>query len=381
MDKTYTRNDNKNLILPLQGLRAIAFIGIFLSHTEYKVFSPLGGWGVSVFLILSGFLMIINYCNGDKLTTPGCLSNVRFAVKKIGKLYPLHIAMLFSAILLVVLVKGSIKDILIKAIVNCTLLQSYVPYQKIYYSFNAVSWYLSVMFFVYFCFPWILQVCEKIKSKRMAVVGIIALFIVQIIICITADRIEMPYDIGFTKWMMYICPPIRLIDFAIGCMFGVIYTKVESESHNDWILQLAYIFMVYACFVYIVVIIYSLGVENREYWWCYSVVYTVSNGLLIYCISRVYKKSFIARIFSFNGLVWLGNISAYAFLIHQMVIRYITFVNNVCLFKNPLVVFSIKVILPFIITLLLCFAWKKISKILKMMIMKRKEKIHYLEEA
>lgn len=47
----------------LQAVRALAFLGIFLSHTGIKYFGTTGTWGVSVFFVLSGFLMVYNYTN------------------------------------------------------------------------------------------------------------------------------------------------------------------------------------------------------------------------------------------------------------------------------------------------------------------------------
>lgn len=44
--------------MSLQGMRALAFIGIFSEHAGL---THLGSWGVSCFLLLSGFLMYYNY--------------------------------------------------------------------------------------------------------------------------------------------------------------------------------------------------------------------------------------------------------------------------------------------------------------------------------
>ena len=47
-----TNTKKRGVIRSLQGLRVLAFAGIFLSHA---VDSPSGTWGVSVFIMLSGF--------------------------------------------------------------------------------------------------------------------------------------------------------------------------------------------------------------------------------------------------------------------------------------------------------------------------------------
>ena len=49
---------DKKLISSLQGLRAVAFLSVVLSHCG----APwLGPWAISVFVALSGFLMTCNY--------------------------------------------------------------------------------------------------------------------------------------------------------------------------------------------------------------------------------------------------------------------------------------------------------------------------------
>ena len=91
---------SKHILLPLQGLRALAFIGIFLSHSDVKALSSsgLGAWGVSVFLILSGFLMMVNYYHTDRFSICSVKDNLRFSLKKIMAIYPLHILMMLTAL-------------------------------------------------------------------------------------------------------------------------------------------------------------------------------------------------------------------------------------------------------------------------------------------
>ena len=52
---------SNNKINSLQGLRVIAFLGVFLTHSEIKEFGPLGIQSVSIFYILSGFVMLLSY--------------------------------------------------------------------------------------------------------------------------------------------------------------------------------------------------------------------------------------------------------------------------------------------------------------------------------
>ena len=51
--------DKKRKIESLQILRAIAFFEIFLGHCGIRIFT--GSFGVSIFVVLSGFCTALNY--------------------------------------------------------------------------------------------------------------------------------------------------------------------------------------------------------------------------------------------------------------------------------------------------------------------------------
>lgn len=75
----------KNKLAALQGIRALAFLGIFSEHAGI---THLGSWGVSCFLILSGFLMYYNYGDNVEETQYYFWDNVRLAIKKSLKFIP-----------------------------------------------------------------------------------------------------------------------------------------------------------------------------------------------------------------------------------------------------------------------------------------------------
>lgn len=76
----------KNRITTLQVVRALAFFGVFTSHTNIKCFLSGGVWGVSVFFVLSGFLMVYSYYDSDRVKNANCITCIRFGVPKIRKL-------------------------------------------------------------------------------------------------------------------------------------------------------------------------------------------------------------------------------------------------------------------------------------------------------
>lgn len=142
----------------LQVIRAVAFMGVFLYHaiktfpgegTLYSIFakSP-GPWGVSVFFSLSGFLMTYSYWNRPPQNS--FKESVLFSIKKIRKLYPLHLLMLFFGVVYLMLQGETIIGVLKRLAITIPLIQTWFPVG--YQAINSVAWYLSVCVFLYFCF-------------------------------------------------------------------------------------------------------------------------------------------------------------------------------------------------------------------------------------
>lgn len=83
----------------IQALRGIAFLGVFLSHTGLKWFGATGHWGVSIFLVLSGFLMFVSYSGNNRIERISIWNNIAFSWGKSKKLYPLHICTMVAMML------------------------------------------------------------------------------------------------------------------------------------------------------------------------------------------------------------------------------------------------------------------------------------------
>ena len=103
-------SDDYRLIGPLTGLRAFAALWVFSRHffagghydcgfglkVELGAALPvviLGGWGVDLFFVISGFVMLHVY--GDRMNAGlRRVDAVRFYVLRWGRMYPLHFAIL-----------------------------------------------------------------------------------------------------------------------------------------------------------------------------------------------------------------------------------------------------------------------------------------------
>lgn len=61
MNNTQITVKNRENIRAIQALRGLAFLEIFLSHSNVPLIGASGAWGVSIFMVLSGFLMVYRY--------------------------------------------------------------------------------------------------------------------------------------------------------------------------------------------------------------------------------------------------------------------------------------------------------------------------------
>lgn len=326
----------------LNALRGLAFIGVFLEHTKL-LWS--GAWGVSVFFVLSGFLMAYNYHNRTLDSSPKSIFH--FAWKKVSKLYPLHIITLLAILPLCDLSIGRY-PLLKNIFSNVFLLQSWSGNAGTYFSFNAVSWYLSTCFFLYLCFPFIHKCMSKYTNKNNAIMGIAFTLLLQLFTAYISSLLPGAsiFSDNLCKWFTYIFPVYRLGDFIIGCNLGYLFLKQEKKQPTlSATFAEAFTILLTAVLLYA----YStqIGLGSLE-WFRYTLLYTASSILLVYCFAS--NSGHITKLLSNKILIPVGNISAYAFLIHALVIRYI---NKLFLLKNGYTLSSWKLTLvAFAITLI-----------------------------
>lgn len=349
-------------ILSLQTVRALAFLGIFTSHCGVTYLGP---WGASVFFVLSGFVMVFTY--SDKNMDTSMRSNFQFSLKKIKKLYPLHIVMMISAIPIIIwdiMQNDSARTYvvsIIKVFLNIFLVQTWVAKSSAYFSMNGVAWYLSVCLFIYMMFPLLMKQIKRYSDDKMAYICIAVILVLQIIVGFLSSLVNVPlkYSDNFSKWITYILPVFRLGDFAIGCNLGYLFLKKRTQISSvlATILEIVTIAL-----IYISETIYREKISFLGSEWCrYSVLFLPTSALLVYLFAL--NKGIISKLLTNKALIFIGNISAYTFLIHQMVIRYLKVLMPHVI--NGEVNIWINTVLAFIITLISTLIYRKIENDVK----------------
>lgn len=377
--------NNSNKIESLEILRVIAFFGVFLSHTGIDVFKSLGYFGVSIFLMLSGFLTTYSNLINERKYDTNIKSCFKHAVKKIKPFYLLHIITMIAMIPFEIIGEktNSIISIIISIITNVLLIQDWLPLSL--RSLNGSSWYLCTLFFFYLIFPYVLVKIRKDNSINKAIKNIFVLILLKLLICLIGYSLINTYlrisilEFDITYWLVYHFPLSRILEVLIGCNLACIYVnaknnKIQFNRIVKVALVLIIIFCIYISYLNIPTVIlnnpiYDLNVHR---WWNNSLVFIPSSIsiILLFCFGRIkVTNSIIERFVSY-----FSNISKDAFLIHDDVFSYITAI----IYKLPMcgIVFYykyggiIKLTMGMILTIICCELWKKIEPLISNIINK-----------
>lgn len=359
----------------IQALRAWAFLGIFVSHTGFICFQGGGAWGVSVFFILSGFLMTYNYYGKNRIQTVSLKNNIQFAWGKIKHFYPLHIITMLAMLIFMFTGEDVIKitQVSVKLVLNVLLLQCWIPIQS---SINGVSWYLCVTVFLYFVFPYILKTMEENYSVYKAKKMMAFLFLAQIGVGFIGSCLPTfsYWETGWieqdvTRWFVYFFPPVRALDFVIGCNMGYCFIASKTKTIQKKtvtffeLITIILIVMANICFVASRAKIERGGGNlfvnaHQAIWWTYTVIFTISSCMIIWLFAKS-ERGNISKYMVNRALLYIGNISSSAFLIHTVIFRYIDAICNMVFGAEFRLLYGkwLKLSLGFILTIIATQVW------------------------
>lgn len=311
----------------LDVLRALCCLGVITLHCHVSYF--LAYPAVNVFFILSGFLLTYNYYGKTSLDEVSFSLCLRFSWRKIKKLYPLHILTLLFFLAeqfygLISGLAGPTWDFFFPILANILLLQSWVPSEPVYFSLNVPSWYLSVCAFLYLMFPLILKAVKRFKSIFQALGLSAAIFALQLLLsyigCRSIPAIDalLGQNSGAKQWLLYVCPPLRLGSFAIGCNFGYVFLKTQDKKFGT---------VKAAAFELLTVALMGLTVYNilLPAWFPkygevfdYSLKFTLPAVMTV--LAFAYGEGPVVKLLTNRPLLYLGGLSSNMYLIHYPVV-------------------------------------------------------------
>lgn len=223
-------------------LRGIFIIMIVLHHLN--LYEGGGTLGVAFFFMLGGFALSLGYY--DKVSKSD-FSFLQYFRRRCEKFFPLHwlclLAILPFSLWSIINGTGNISDAILTLIPNALLLQSLIPINSVYFSFNAVSWYLSATMILSVLFPCIVKGLNKLSDRSK---------IVTLIIILSAYFILVYFlPIEYRHPILYINPFVRVVDFIIGIYLFLLYRKITTNEqaigyHNRLIVVISLMMIILA---------------------------------------------------------------------------------------------------------------------------------------
>lgn len=353
----------------IQVLRALAFLGILCLHCGL---ANLGTWGVSVFFVLSGFILTLKSLSEGKVYAASVWEGVHYSKSKIKKLYSTHIVTMLTMLLLV-LYQMYINGILNQwwrqggyVVLNLLLIQNWSASYEVRCSLNGVAWYLSAMTFLYFAFPFIFNVVGKYKRRRDGVLGLGFAGFTALVVALLLHKLNQDMF-----YFTYFFPPYRCLDFFAGCNLGYIFYEsnnrgiVAKQENKACFIRYTIYELAGAVLAGITVYVHwnILDMEGNTDWrWIiHDILYLPSSCALVYLFAR--ERGLITRGLKKLGLIKLGNISGYMFLIHYPILHYF---QSLCLkvsgkFVNPV----LQTICVLLLSMLFTHLWLWVCKCFK----------------
>ena len=316
------------MIYALEALRFLAVLLIYFHHLSYP--GGLGPSAVTFFFVLSGFVISYNY--GNEFSTLDSNELKSFYVRRLSKVYPLHI--LTFIVSLPLLYYTNFQTNLFFALLNIFLLQSFFPIGIQVFSFNSLSWFLSDIVLFYLVSPFLLSGLNQLKMRRgtgVLLVLSILLFACEVILVYTLNAEMQPYSLGW--WFVYISPWLRIFDYTIGLLAGLICVSIKADENYKnmpsrilfGILEIMALVM-FGGAIYYAQFFPSDSLRMGTYYVPFSVIF-----ILIFSL----QKGILSSILSRRIFVYLGSLSFTLFIVHQIVIRYLAF-----FFKSPVYLYT-----------------------------------------
>ncbi len=216
------------MLRPLTALRFPAALAVFLWHAPFtKPFAEplsLGYLGVGFFFLLSGFILTYTY--------RGAYHVRDFYVARIARVFPVHLLGMLLATATLLWIGGEHWSELppderaLGFIAQVPLLQSWFSSPAIHFGINGPSWSLSVEAWFYAIFPLLALGFRRLfgratERRVLAAAGALCVCVFALIFCV---------HVPFNQWAVYVFPPSRTGDFALGMLLGIAYLRRTASA-------------------------------------------------------------------------------------------------------------------------------------------------------
>ncbi|MFC0181863.1 Peptidoglycan/LPS O-acetylase OafA/YrhL, contains acyltransferase and SGNH-hydrolase domains [Pseudarcicella hirudinis] len=307
-----TSKIQENYFIQLDGIRFVAVSLVLVDHwlAERNVI-PLGVLGVTMFFVLSGFLitriLIQSKLKDEKTGRSPWFSVRQFIVRRSIRIFPIYYLTIFLCVIFNV---PPVREQLIWCITYATNI--YIALNQRWMGVIDHLWSLAVEEQYYLFFPYVILFLPKRYFLKIFF-GMIAL----------AVLLRLFLHLNHSDWMVqYVLMPTSLDAFGLGALMAYFFT-FHKESTFKTLSKTMYLLISFG--LYVSVLFYEkFGFENPH-----NIAYTVIERFFaaLFCfffiINAVTGYKGLAKVFFENGVVqYLGKISYGLYLYHNFVYNY-----------------------------------------------------------
>ncbi|WP_162178631.1 acyltransferase family protein [Deinococcus marmoris] len=203
------------LLRALTGLRAIAALWVVFHHyfdkfvllfpvlEPLRAFAQAGNMGVELFLVLSGFVITLNYVDHfrvDQFRQWNGPTYIHFLRARIARIYPVVVACLLGALGIVTVANRLNMDLATEGLYTpggfvASLLMVQAWGNSADATWNFVAWSVSAEWFAYLCFPLVALLYHRVRTSSTAVGIAGAAIVVSISLILTSGlSVVSPFD-------------------------------------------------------------------------------------------------------------------------------------------------------------------------------------------
>ncbi|GGG88338.1 acetyltransferase [Staphylococcus pragensis] len=321
LNKSKHRKTKMRYMPGLDGLRAIAVIGIIIYHLNRQWLK--GGFlGVDTFFVISGYLITSLLLKEYEET--GIINLRQFWTRRIKRLLPAVLALLLVVGLATLIFEPQqivrVKHDMLAALFyvsNWWYIAKDVNYFE-QFSFMPLKhlWSLAIEEQFYLFFPFVLVILLLTIKKYRNVTLIF--WIVSLISLLAMVIISQP-NVGYSR--VYFGTDTRLQTLLLGVILAFMWPPFKLKANPPAVLQRTIDGVGIAGLVMLIILFFTVS-DNSS--WIYNGGFYLISGMTLFIIaSVVHPTSILARILSHPVLVYIGKRSYSLYLWHFAVISFV----------------------------------------------------------
>jgi peptidoglycan/LPS O-acetylase OafA/YrhL len=344
----------------LTGLRFFAAFFILFAHafdwiaqfqdghfSEY--FSFVAMYGMTLFFVLSGFVIHYNYRDlflNESIGKAIC----EFAAARFARLYPLYLVFLLMSLAADDFLQKIYhsRDFALPILTYyLTLTQSW--WYLIYGGKSVINWLFSVswsisteMYFYAFYAATVFLILALAKRGRFILIGLVYAALVLAVLAVAryeleslmalAQRyvpdyiaIDAGFEASFYRWLFYFSPYVRVLEFILGCFAAQALLELSKREVSPREYRWATVALIFALASLVVFGLLYLGVfalpiiNDYVQFFALNFLCAPSMAIVLFCVAR-YDSPF-SRAMSAPLLVALGETSYSIYLVHSWTLR------------------------------------------------------------